>query len=225
MDRYSAEAWERTADLRRMILDHPFNRELAAGTLAPDRFRGYVLQDGIYLEGFARALALASARAPDRPGALFWARQAGETIQIERQLHDVCHHRFGITPAAAATARAAPATLAYVSFLLALAAQEPYEVLVAGLLPCYWIYQEVGRTIRAESAGENPYGDWIATYGGDVYGAIVAEVIALADRLAAAAPPDRVGRMHEAFLDATRLEWWFWDGAYRQERWPDERKA
>jgi len=106
-----------------------------------------------------------------------------------------------------------------------LGAQEPYEVLVAGLLPCYWIYQEVGRTILGESAPENPYRDWIDTYAGDAYGEVVAEVIALADRRAAAAPAERTTRMHRAFLDAARLEWWFWDGAYRQERWPDEPEA
>jgi hypothetical protein len=58
-------AWAGTADLRAAIHALPFNRELAAGTLTPERFRFYILQDAIYLGQFARVLAIAAAKAPD----------------------------------------------------------------------------------------------------------------------------------------------------------------
>ena len=47
--RFSEEAWERSSALREAIHHLPFNTELAAGTLAPERFRFYILQDAIYL--------------------------------------------------------------------------------------------------------------------------------------------------------------------------------
>ena len=51
--------------LREAIGRMPFNTELAAGTLAPERFRFYILQDAIYLAEYARVLAIAAAKAPD----------------------------------------------------------------------------------------------------------------------------------------------------------------
>ena len=44
---------------------HPFVDALGDGTLAPDRFIHYLKQDYVYLTGYSRAIALASARAPD----------------------------------------------------------------------------------------------------------------------------------------------------------------
>src|SRR5687768_2469076 len=58
MSRFSEEAWARTAALRGAIHRLKFNTELAAGTLAPERFRFYILQDAIYLGEYARVLAL-----------------------------------------------------------------------------------------------------------------------------------------------------------------------
>lgn len=45
--RFSEEAWQAVAALRATIHRLPFNAELAAGTLAPERFRFYILQDAI----------------------------------------------------------------------------------------------------------------------------------------------------------------------------------
>src|SRR3954471_23610917 len=45
--RFSDKAWERTAGLRAAIAQMPFNRELEAGTLAPERFRFYITQDAL----------------------------------------------------------------------------------------------------------------------------------------------------------------------------------
>src|SRR5438477_128105 len=62
MMRFTEEAWERTAALRAAIHDLPFNRELAAGTLAPERFRFYIMQDALYLAQYSRVLSLAAAK-------------------------------------------------------------------------------------------------------------------------------------------------------------------
>ena len=62
---FAADAWTRIGPLYRSILALPFNQELAAGTLARERFVFYMLQDAHYLTYFARALAVTAARAPD----------------------------------------------------------------------------------------------------------------------------------------------------------------
>src|SRR6185312_2690428 len=137
------EAWQRTADLRAAIHQLPFNTELAAGTLARDRFRFYILQDAIYLGQFARGLAIAAARAPDAATLQNFAHAALGAVTVEQALHERYLAEFGIDPAAAARAEAAPDCLAYTSFLFAAAYHEPWEVLVAALLPCFRIYWEI----------------------------------------------------------------------------------
>src|SRR5579872_1033418 len=180
--RFSEEAWQRTASLRAAIHALPFNTELAAGTLAPERFRFYITQDAIYLGEYARVLAIAAAKAPDGAAVQVFAGDAVQAIAVERALHGRYLAEFGVTPEAAATAEPALDCLAYTSFLLATAHQQPWEVLVAALLPCFWIYWDVAGEIVRCAASDNPYRAWIDTYADPAFGAAVDTVNAIADQ-------------------------------------------
>ena len=219
-DLFSREAWAANAALYETIRAMPFNAELAAGTLSPARFRHYILQDAHYLVGFGRALGLAAAKAPDPDGIVLFARAAEEAVVVERALHEGFFRDFGIGRDTFAATPLSPACDHYLSYLLATAYAEPYEVVVAALLPCFWIYREVGRDILARASPGNPYRAWIDTYGGAEFAAAVDRVIAATDAAAAGAGTSLVARMHRAFTHATRLEWMFWDGAWREAGWP-----
>ena len=93
------------------------------------------------------------------------------------------------------------------------------EEAVAGLLPCFWIYREVGNAIHAAAAADNPYRRWIDTYAGDDFSASVDRAIAITDDVAADASEASRTRMRDAYVTSTRLEWMFWESAYRMERW------
>lgn len=217
---FSAEAWERNRSLYDKILAMPFNRELAAGTLAPERFRHYMIQDAHYLEGFARALSLASAKGYTADHVVHFASAAQVAIVVERSLHADYFVRFGVSPADFAAAEPTPVCEHYVSFLLRTAALQPFEVTLAALLPCFWIYREVGKHIYAVAAKPNPYQAWIDTYAGAEFEAAVDAVISVTDAVAAQASPSTRTAMQAAFKRATQLEWMFWDSAYHLRNWP-----
>ncbi len=170
---FSRDAWTRTAPIYDAILEHPFNRELAAGTLSTERFRFYMLQDGVYLIAFSRALSVAAARAGATDDMVTFAESAREAVVVERALHESYFRQFGIAPEEAARTEPSPTCLGYNTFLLATAYHAPYEVLVAALLPCFWIYWEVGKHIMAVAASDNPYQAWIDTYADEAFGAAV----------------------------------------------------
>nr|WP_294547440.1 thiaminase II [uncultured Rhodopila sp.] len=210
-------AWQRTSALRAAIHDLPFNRELAAGTLDQARFRFYIVQDALYLDQYARILAMAAARGPDGATLRLFADAALEGIAVEQALHAQYLTRFG---AEAGAAEPSPDCLSYTSFLLATAYHEPWEVLLAALLPCFWIYWVVGQAIAREAAADNPYRAWIDTYADDGFGSVVQSVKAAADRAAAATSDAVRARMLTAFIRSTQYEWLFWDGAYQLREWP-----
>jgi thiaminase (transcriptional activator TenA) len=221
MTRFSEEAWQATAALRTAIHALPFNAELAAGALAPDRFRHYITQDALYLGQFSRCLAIAAAKAPDTAALQSFAQSALGAVAVERALHEQYLRQFGVDPATVATAEPTPDCLAYTSFLIATAYHEPWEVLVAALLPCFWLYWDVGCAIAQKAAAENPYRAWIDTYADPSFGAAVDAVIATADGAAEAVTSSGRARMHAAFVRAAQYEWLFWDGAYRRRGWPE----
>ncbi|KQP95450.1 TenA family protein [Methylobacterium sp. Leaf117] len=217
---FSAEAWARNAEAYETIRTMPFNAELAAGTLTRARFIHYIVQDAHYLVGFGRALALAAAKAPDPDRMVQFARAAETAIVVERSLHGGFFRDYGIDATTFAETPLSPPCDHYVSYLLATAYAEPYEVVLGALLPCFWIYAEIGRDIVARAGADNPYRAWIDTYAGEDFAEAVAAMIAATDAAARGASPDVRARMHRAYRQATRLEYLFWDGAYRDAAWP-----
>src|SRR5579885_2652610 len=115
MTRFSDDAWQQTEPLRRAVHALPFNRELAVGTLAPQRFRFYIVQDALYLGEYARVLAIAAAKAPDADTVQWFAGAAAEAIAVERAQHARYLAEFGVDPVIAAAAEPAPDCLAYTS--------------------------------------------------------------------------------------------------------------
>jgi thiaminase/transcriptional activator TenA len=91
---------------------------------------------------------------------------------------------------------------------------------VAVVLPCYWIYWEVGQRLSATLPPEPLYAEWIQTYSAAGFGAHVQQQLALVDRLATQVSPAERGRIEEHFVQSSRYEYLFWDQAYRQEDWP-----
>ena len=217
---FSQEAWQRTVWLRQAIHDLPFNTELAAGTLSRERFQAYITQDALYLAQYSRALALASARASTPAALQSFAQSALGAVSVEQALHERYLTECGVDPATIAETEPSPDCLAYTSFLMAAAYHEPWEVLVSALLPCFWIYWDVGRAIAETAAPDNPYRAWIDTYADERFGDSVRSVIAICDRAAATTTAAVRARMLSAFIRCSQYEWLFWDGAYQQRGWP-----
>jgi len=220
MTSFCDHAWQRATALREAIHDLPFNRELAAGTLSPERFRFYVTQDALYLDQYARILAMAGARGPDGATLRLFASAALEAVAVEQALHGGYFSQFGMDPGAWAQAEPSPDCLGYTSFLLATAYHEPWEVLLAALLPCFWIYWDVGTEIARHATPDNPYRAWIDTYTDEAFGQAVRAVIAATDRAAEGTTEALRHRMMTAFIRSSQFEWLFWDGGHKMRGWP-----
>jgi thiaminase (transcriptional activator TenA) len=217
MTGFCDHAWQRTTELRAAIHGLKFNRELAAGTLDEARFRFYIEQDALYLDQYARILVMAGARGPDGVTLRLFGEWALEAVAVEQALHGQYLTRFG---AGAAPVEPSPDCLSYTSFLLATAYHDPWEVLMAALLPCFWIYWDVGNAIGREAAADNKYRAWIDTYSDAGFGDAVRAVIAATDKAAANATDKIRDRMMTAFIRSSQYEYLFWDGAYQLRGWP-----
>lgn len=216
---FTEELWQSSLSVYDEILRHPFIGELTNGSLARERFAFYMQQDALYLRDFSRALALTGARAPARASVRAYLEFANSAIAVEHVLHEKYLADFSIT----ADVEKAPACFAYTQYLLATATTASYPEAVAALLPCFWIYREVGREIvqRAQqSLADNLYARWIETYAGESFNQSVIRAIDIADQVASQATSDERRAMLGAFQRSSRLEWMFWDSAYRLETWP-----
>lgn len=212
--------WSDVSRIYDAVLAHPFVTGLTDGTLHRAAFRHYIVQDAHYLRGYAKALALCAAKAPDSRDLAMFAEHASGAIAAEQELHEELLGALGLTSAQAAAEPVAPATRAYVSYLLATAYGGSYAEAVGAVLPCYWIYARVGEHLLAAGSPDPLYQRWIDTYGGAGFQAVVDAVLAATDRLGARLTEPELALVREHFRTTARYEWIFWDAGYRQETWP-----
>lgn len=216
----SQHVWNTAEHLRAALHALPFNQELSAGTLKRSAFRHYMIQDALYLQGYARVLAIAAAKAPDADTILEFAKASETAIVVERALHQGYLDQFGVSAEDLSAAHPSPTCAAYVNFMLAEAATGSFATLVGAILPCFWTYRDVGLAIKAKAAPNNFYQAWIDTYADEAFGDATQRMIGVYDRAAQAAGEDERARMEHAFVTCCRYEWMFWDAAYREEVWP-----
>ncbi|MBI2162386.1 MAG: thiaminase II [Candidatus Rokubacteria bacterium] len=217
---FTSELWQAIAPIYAAILRHPFVRGLTDGTLPRESFQFYAVQDALYLRDFARALSLAAARAPEDEWIIMFNEHAAGALRVERALHEGFFKEFGLGPDAVAATPLAPTNLAYTSYLLAVAYGAPYHEAMAAVLPCYWIYWEVGKALERAGSPDPLYARWIGTYASEEFGAVVRAVITATDLTAARVGDQEREGMRRHFVMTSRYEWMFWDMGYRREAWP-----
>lgn len=211
---FCQQAWSATADLQEKLVRHPFNEALADGTLTPIRFAYYLIQDSRYLKSFSSVLAAAGRRSSDERAASFFAGSAQRALAVEAALH-AGYLSALIAPGVIDTVATSDACQSYTTFLARAATEEPYPLLVAALLPCFWVYQHVGERIMARTAGQpdHPYRTWIDTYADASFVTAVNDMKRIADREGESTPGHLPG-MLAIFRTATQHEHAFWDAAW-----------
>ena len=193
---------------------------LSDGSLPLSAFRYYVVQDAHFLRQYARALSVTAAKAPDEATIELFGSHAADAIAVERQLHDSFLTDFGMTAGQVTATPMAPTNVAYTSFLLATTHQGSFAECLGAVLPCYWIYREVGQVLVRARSTDPLYQRWIDTYGGEDFGRLVEEVLVLTDEVGEDLGRAERGRVLANFLVTSRYEWMFWDAGWRQETWP-----
>ena len=114
----------------------------------------------------------------------------------------------------------APANYAYTNHLLVTVERGTFAEGLAAMLPCYWIYWEVGKNLTQRGSKNPAYQRWIHQYSSDDYGKTVRQVLEMMDAEAANLSPAARRRCIDLFVISARYEYLFWDMAWRGETWP-----
>jgi len=208
----SQQAWSLSTNIIEAIKAHPFNKELMHGTLPLDTFAYYIEQDTLYLQDFTRCHAIIASKISHEYIRCFLS-YADSTATAEQ---DTIHHYFSQALNFKKIGSLTPATLSYTSHILQLCATQSAEIGVAAILPCLWVYSEIGSYMEKYSKPDNPYARWIEVYSSDSFKVTVNEVITIFDDLAAKTTAAVQQQMLDAFYKSTCWEWHFWNDAYNK---------
>ncbi|BAU95816.1 multifunctional thiamine-phosphate pyrophosphorylase/synthase/phosphomethylpyrimidine kinase [Corynebacterium suranareeae] len=205
---FTRALWEASGDIIAGINSSDFITMLGDGTLRRPEFDFYIDQDAQYLAQYSRALARLSSIAPDAQAQIEWAQSAAECLVVEAELHR--SYMAGATVSAPSHI-----TMAYTDFLIARTYTEDYVCGVAAVLPCYWLYAEIGLMLAEQNHEDHPYKDWLDTYSSEEFiNGTRAAIARLEKALENAGSEQRVDAAR-AFLSASVHEREFFDQATR----------
>lgn len=227
LDTFSRALWQECAPQRQAIFDLDFIKELAAGTLARDRFAYYLAQDALYLVTYSRVLARASALAPTEAEQKFWAGGAQDALDVELALHRDWLSRYPLESSEGSgqqgpeqkPSEQGPVTKHYVDHLQGVAFAGSYAEVVAAVLPCYWLYAEVGRVLHSDYLayeGVHPYKAWLQSYADEDFARATATAVGIMDAAARNGSAAERTRMRQAFAHSAQYEVDFFAAPHQQ---------
>ena len=190
---------EKTRPIFDAIVDQPFIKQLITGDLAPETFTFYIQQDALYLDVYKRLLALIGTQCDDSHDCQFFLASATGVLAVETALHE--HYLGGKVEATAS-----PSCELYTSYLAKMVYTQPLAVAMAAVLPCFTIYKAVGDYILEQpKVNNNPYQDWINTYGGEDFATSTKQAIQITNKFAEQADSATLNKMEAAFVKASKL--------------------
>lgn len=221
--RFSEQLRERTKESWDKSLNHPFVKGVVEGDLPLETFKNYIMQDIYYLKHYGKVHAFAAAHADDFHVSASLADKAKNTAEAELTVHKEHAEILNITEEDIANFRPAPTAYAYTSHLYRASLSGSLPQIIAAILPCYWLYADIGMKYKEAEPDEEIYRNWIRMYASDWFQESTHEMIRLIDDLAAEAGEDEKEKIIEQFVIAKEYELAFWEMSYTFEKWLSER--
>lgn len=219
MMKLSKILYESVDEIWKSYLEHPFVKQLGEGTLSPDLFRFYMLQDYLYLLEYSKVFALGVIKSKQELLMRKFANMVHNTLDGEMNIHKIYMKKLGISEQEIQNAKQSLANRSYTSYMMEVAYNgDALDVLVA-ILSCAWSYQFIGQHhSRIPNASEHAlYGEWIKGYSSEEYQKETEEIIALTDELGEGISQSRIEELKTVFVNCSRYEYGFWDMAYKRE--------
>jgi thiaminase len=197
--------WQDAGEVRRQIARSAFIAQLGDGSLPRESFIWYLAQDARYLDAYASHLAAAAKLTSSPEERTFWEESSTSAVDTELALHTAW------VPAEVRAATASSATTqAYLNHLASATASGNYAVLTAALLPCFWIYAEVGETLAKRNHDAHPYAEWLDTYSDEAFAEATVRAIGIVG-IAAASDPAATQHARNAFQASCEHELAFFE--------------
>ncbi len=198
--------------------NHPFVQGIADGSLPLEKFKFYMLQDAYYLKHYTKVLALAAAKATNDEDIQYFLNTARFIHEAELELHRTTFQDLDVTAEEIENFEVAPAAYNYVSHMYNAVHNGDVAEAFAAILPCPWLYQEIGQQLKFAHPNVPLYAQWIALYASDEMLQSINKQKSMLNRFAKEQPmKQKVLKAH--FEKSCYYEWMFWEMPWTMQTW------
>ena len=199
-------------------LETEFLKGVADGSLPEDCFRGYIVDDSLYLREYSKVFAWGMIHSRDMAEIRNYYSLLSFVNESEDATRRYYLRRYGITDEEIQPLPLRPENRAYVDCMLSAArdGRGAAECMMA-CLPCMlsygWIFGELIR--RSPGVKDTPYWPFVADYAGNRYDAICKSWSDFTNAVCRDLDPERAQACKEIFRACSRHELHFWEMSAR----------
>lgn len=211
-----------TKDSWEQSLNHPFVQGIVKGDLPLETFKNYIMQDIYYLKHYGKIHAIAASQANNFKHTAILAAKSRFTAESELTIHNEHAKILKITEEDMKHFKPSPTAYAYISHLYRATMFGNLAHSVAAMLPCYWLYADIGKANKNANPGPEIYRNWIKMYASNWFQDSKNEMIDLLNTLVEDMNEQEKEKVKEQFVIAKVYELHFWEMAYTFETWLSE---
>lgn len=205
--------FEQSKDIWQAYLQHPFIKELGQGTLPPEKFEYYLIQDYLYLREYTKVFAAGMIKAETMKDMKFFYRGVGGILEDETAVHINYLRGFGHDIDRLELHETNLVTDSYTSYMHSICLKGDVKEILATLLPCVWSYHFISQFLL-QNSGQHFYREWIEAYGGDEYTQTSNEWIDYTNEFCENISLKEKEKLSLIFKKSSLYELKFWDMAY-----------
>ncbi|WP_247004049.1 TenA family protein [Halosolutus gelatinilyticus] len=218
---------ERSEPAWTAAVEHPFTDELGAGTLPPETYAAYLVQDYAFLDELVGTFGYAIGQAPDVPSKRPLVEFLDTVTDEENDYFQRSFDALDVPESRRRDPELVETTAAFADLLGRAAREGGYAETLAVLVPAEWIYEEWATAVAAEygdPAADGPpsagadlpfyYAEWIDLHAVPPFREFVDWLRGQLDAIGPELSLRRETRVDRLFRRAVELEVAFFDTAY-----------
>lgn len=199
---------------------HPFILGIQNGTLDKEKFCYYIMQDFLYLKGYAKTFAVGVGKAKSVETANLFAKYIA-VMNGELDIHSGYMGKFQVTQEKMDGMKPSLDNLSYTSYMLRVAYEEGEAEILTAILSCAYSYEVIAKKIvknNPESIHDEFYGDWIRGYASEDYAAGNVILLGMLDTLTEHYTEAQISHLIDIFVACSRFEWMFWQMSWEMKQ-------
>ena len=199
----------------KQIYYHPFNLQLFKGALCPEIFGYYLRDDYYYLHQFSSVLQTLSPKTinlyPDLARHLDYLGKdiISNELSMQQQYKEHLKNVSDIIPGHTISS--------YTAYLSKTATDSELSVALCAVLPCFWVYYQLGMIHKNTTSSNNCYKKWIDAYSSPDFITATRHLVKTTAIIANQSPFELQLKMNEAFGIAVQFELDFFNEVCTQE--------
>lgn len=207
-------------DIWNRYLEHPFIRELALGTLDEEKFKGYIIDDSIYLREYARIFAYAMYKSKRMADIQLFYNILSFVNESENYTRIYYLQKFGLTQEQVEEMEARPENKAYIAFMRNIVLNHEIPEILMAVLPCMLSYKYIAENVfkPVSHRKDNPYWEFMKDFLTEEFFNNCAKWYLFAEKKCKNLAAERKAILLEIFRSSSEHELQFWDMSYRKRK-------